>query len=179
MNNIMKLWHYLPDSEKCLSFVRLVESEVDCNEPMVAANAVCTVLWSVVRPLAVTFSMVARPREVPFLEYKIPVPIEDWHLLEVDVPAHVAIARWAGWVKDPSKYSEEEIPELTPQALANRLARAHYRNSFQKGMSLYWIPLSCTTHGHVFWSTRNPMPNWPGAQKRMLFGMCQTLPDLG
>ena len=98
----MKLWHYLPDSEKCLSFVRLVESEVDCNEPMIAANAVCTALWPVVRPLAVTFSMAARPREVPFLEYKIPVSIEDWHLLEVDVPAHVAIARWAGWVKDPS-----------------------------------------------------------------------------
>jgi hypothetical protein len=41
-------------------------------------------------------------------------------------PAHVDIPKWgkSDWA-DPSPYSEEEIPELTLQALADWLARAH------------------------------------------------------
>ena len=123
----MKMWHYLPDAlEDRLSFVRFVESEVDFNEPIAIANTIFTVLWPVMQPLSVTLEMAARPREFPFIERNIPVPVRNWHLLEVDAPAHVAITKWAEWEgRDPSKYSEEEIPELTLQALANWLARAH------------------------------------------------------
>ena len=67
-----------------------------------------------------------------------------------------------------SHYSEEEIPELTLPALADWLARAHAQQ-LPKGMSLYWIPWRCTTHEHVFWSTRNRMLNWPGVKKHTPF----------
>jgi hypothetical protein len=118
----MKLWHNLPSPGKCWHFVRLVESEVDFNEPMAAANAVCTALWPVVRPLSVMLDMAARSRDLPFIERDIPIPVSTWHLHEVDVPAHVPVA---ARIKEPGKHSEEAIPELTPQALADWLARAH------------------------------------------------------
>jgi hypothetical protein len=123
----MKMWHYLPDAlEDRLSFVRFVESEVDFNEPIAIANTIFTVLWPVMQPLSVTLEMAARPREFPFIERDIPVPVRSWHLLGMGVPAHIAIAKWAEWERiDPSEYSEETIPELTPQALADWLARAH------------------------------------------------------
>ena len=108
-------------------FARFVKSEVDFNELMAVANAVFAALWPVVRPLSVDLTMAARsPREFPFIERNIPVPVRNWHLLEVDVPAHVAITKWAElkWA-NPSHYSEEEIPELTLLALADWLAHAH------------------------------------------------------
>ena len=120
----MKFWHHLPSPGKCWRFAHLVESEVDFNEPMAAANAVCTALWPVVQPLSVTLAMAARSRELPFIERDIPVPVSTWHLREVDVPAHVRVAARVQ-ACGPGEHSEETIPELTPQALADWLARAH------------------------------------------------------
>ena len=125
----MKIWRYLPDAlfDDCLYFARFVKSEVDFNELMAVVNAVFATLWPVVRPLAVTLAMAARsPREFPCIERDIPVPISDWHLLEMDVPAHVTITKWAElkWA-NPSHYSEKEVPELTLPALADWLARAN------------------------------------------------------
>jgi hypothetical protein len=117
----MKCWHNLSDSGKHWRFVRLVESD-DFNEPMAAANAVCTALWPVVQPLSVTLEMAARPREFLYIERDIPVPVSTWHLREVDIPAHIAVA---AWVEEPGKHSEEARPELTLQALADWLAHAH------------------------------------------------------
>ena len=124
----MKKCNYLPDAlEDCLSFVRFVKSEVDFNELITVANAVCTALWSVVQPLSVDLTIAASSlHEFPCIEREIPVPVRNWHLLEVNAPAHVAITKWAEWEgRDPNKYSEEEIPELTLPALTDWLARAH------------------------------------------------------
>jgi hypothetical protein len=124
----MKICRYLYKSEKRLRFVRLVKHEADFNELMAMANAVFTALWPVVRPLSVKLEMAARsPREFPIIDDEIPVPVRDWHLYEVYVPAHVTtIGKWAELRgMDPSHYSEEAIPELTLQTLADWLARAH------------------------------------------------------
>ena len=125
----MKIWRYRPEAlfEDCLYFVRFVKSEGDFNELMAIANAVFTALWPVVRPLSVDLTIAASsPHEFPCIEREISAPIRDWRLLGVDVPAHVAIAKWAEWGGiDPNHYSEEEIPELTLQTLADWLARAH------------------------------------------------------
>ena len=118
----MKLWHHLLEPGKCWRLSRLAESDVDFNEPIVATNIVFTALWPVVRPLSVTIEMAARSRKIPFIEYKIPLPVRTWHLCEVDVPAHVVVG---AWIEEPSKHSEETVPQLTPHALANWLARAH------------------------------------------------------
>jgi hypothetical protein len=118
----MKIWQNLPSRAKYWHFVRLMESEVDFNEPMAAANGVFTALWPVVQPLSVTLEMAARSRELPFLELDILVPVSTWHLREVDVPTHVPVA---ARVKEAGKHSEEAIPKLTQQALADWLARAH------------------------------------------------------
>jgi hypothetical protein len=118
----MKLWHHLRKPGECLSFVRFVESEIGFNEPMAVANAVFTALWPVVRPLSVTLDMAARSREFPFLASKISVPVSTWHLREVDIPAHVPVA---AYVEELGKHSEEALPELTLQALADWSARAH------------------------------------------------------
>jgi hypothetical protein len=124
----MKPWRYHPKAlENRLSLVRFVKSEVDFSELRAVAHAVFTALWPVVQPLSVDLTLAARsPREFPYINRKIPVPVRNWHLLAVDTPAHVAIPTWAEaeWA-NPSQYSEEAIPELTPQALADWLARAH------------------------------------------------------
>ena len=121
----MKLWHHLPEPGEYWRFDRLVE-DVDFKGPMAAANAVFTALWPVVRPLSVTLNMKARRRhDCPLSAYKIPLPVvRVWHLREVEVSAPVAVAEWLKAYK-PSQQSEEERPELTLQALADWLARAH------------------------------------------------------
>jgi hypothetical protein len=48
--------------------------------------------------------------------------VSTWHLREVEVPAHVSVD---AYVKTPGKHSEEAVAELTPQVLADWLARAH------------------------------------------------------
>ena len=118
----MKLWRYLSDSKERdrLHFFSFVESD-DSRELMAAATTVFTALWPVVRPLSLTLQMAAWPHDSICIDSKIPVPISYWHLYEMSPPAHVAIP---GWI-DPSKDSEEAIPELTLQALADWLARAH------------------------------------------------------
>jgi hypothetical protein len=117
----MKIWKNLPSQEKYWYFVRFLESEVNFHEQLMdATSGVFTALWPVVQPLSVTLEM-AGSRDLPFLEH-VPVPVSTWHLREVEVPAHVPVnAR----VEVLGKHSEEAVPELTPQVLADWLARAH------------------------------------------------------
>jgi hypothetical protein len=120
---MMKVWKNLPSREEYWYFVRFLESEVDFHEQLMdALNGVFTALWPVVQSLSVTLEMAARSRDLPFLERDIPVPVSTWHLREVEVPAHVSVD---AYVKEPGKHSEETTPELTPQVLADWLARAH------------------------------------------------------
>jgi hypothetical protein len=120
----MKLWRNLPLRAEYWHFGRIVESEVDFDGPMAAANGVFTALWPVVRPLSVTLEMAARSRELPFLELDIPLPVSTWHLRELYLPAHVDVfARVKAC--GSGEHSEEVVPQLMPQALAEWLARAH------------------------------------------------------
>ena len=122
----MKRCRYLyHKSEKRLCFVRLVETD-DFRELMAITNAIFTALWPVMRPLSVTLDMESRSLPEPFI-INNEIPIRDWHLYEIDVPAHVTtIGKWAELRRmDPSHYSEEAIPELTLHILADWLARAH------------------------------------------------------
>ena len=120
----MKLWHNLPEPGKYWHFSRRVQSEIDANGTMVAVNTIFPALWPVVRPLSVTLQMRARLRKRPFDERYIPSLVRTWHLREVEVPAHIAVTALFK-ATDPSQRSEEAIPELTPQVLADWLARAH------------------------------------------------------
>ena len=120
----MNLWHNLPAPGKWWYFERSTESKFDSNGPMVAANTIFHALWPVVQPLSVTLEMAARSSEWLLDKRYIPGPIFTWHLREIEVPAHIAVT---ALVKDgnPSRHSEKAIPELTPQVLADWLARAH------------------------------------------------------
>jgi hypothetical protein len=122
INNIMKMWHHLLKPGEYWRFSRLTENDDDFNEPIALANTVFTALWPVVQPLSVTIEMEARSREFPVIEYEIPLPVSTWHLREVDVPAHIAVV---ARVERLGKHSEETISRLTPQALADWLARAN------------------------------------------------------
>jgi hypothetical protein len=119
----MKIWKNLRSRSEYWDFDRLLESEVDFHEQLMdATSGIFTALWPVVQPLSVTLEMAASSLELSFLERDIPVPVETWHLREVEVPAHVPVN---AYVKVPGKHSEETTPELTPQVLADWLARAH------------------------------------------------------
>ncbi len=119
----MKVWHCLSEPGKYWSFSRRVQSEIDAHGTMIAVNTIFPALWPVVRPRSVTLQMTARLRKPPFDERYMD-HIRTWHLREEEVPAHVAVT---ALVKDghPSRHSEEAVPELTPQALADWLAHAH------------------------------------------------------
>jgi hypothetical protein len=125
----MKPWYYLPDSDsksgKRLSFIRGMESD-DSHELITVANTVFAALWPVVRPLSVDLTIAARQLDPPVIDKEIPVPVSNWRLYERYPPVHVTIPKWAEleWA-NPSYYREEEISELTPQALADWSARAH------------------------------------------------------
>jgi hypothetical protein len=124
----MKLWRYLLDwkDQERLRFVRAMENPLDFHEPLAVTNTVFAALWPVVWPLSVNLTIAARQLDSPVIDKKIPVPVSIWHLYERYPPAHVTIPKWAEseWT-NPSDYREEEISELTPQALADWLARAH------------------------------------------------------
>ena len=122
VNKIMILWHHLLKPGEYWRFSRLTENDADFNEPIAIANTIFTALWPVVQPLSVTIEMAARSREFPFIEYKIPIPVSTWHLCEIDIPAHISVS---AWVERLDSHSEEAVPQLTPQALADWLARAN------------------------------------------------------
>ena len=124
----MKLWHYLLDwkEREELRFVRSMESSLDFHEPIAATNAVFAALWPVMQPLSGGLTIAARPHDSPEIDYAIPVPVRHWRLYGKYPPAHVAISKWVEQEWAPGHhYSEEEIPELTLQALADWLTRAH------------------------------------------------------
>jgi hypothetical protein len=118
----MEQWYHFLGSGKRWHFSRSVENDADFNEPIAIANTVLATLWPVVQPISVTLEMEARSREFPFIEYEIPVPISTWHLRDIEAPAHVTCC---AWVKALGRHSEEAVPQLTLQALADRLARAN------------------------------------------------------
>ena len=120
----MKLWHNLPAPVKYWHFDRPMESMFDSNGPLVAANTVFPALWPVVQPLSVTLEMSVRSRKHQFDGRNVPSFVFTWHLRETYVPAHVTVTALIK-NRNPSQHSEEEIPELTPHALADWLARAH------------------------------------------------------
>jgi hypothetical protein len=130
----MKLWHNLPAPGKWWYFDRSMESKFDTSGPMVAANAVFTALWSVVQPLSVTLEMAARSPEWLLDKRYIPGPIFTWHLREVKIPAHVAVAALVK-ANEPSQHSEETRRGLTPQTLADWLTRA-YAQQLPEGYTL-------------------------------------------
>ena len=106
-----------------MCFVRFMKSD-NSREPMAAANEVFTALWPVVQPREVTLAITARLHNSTFTKYEIPVPVSEWNLREMYIPAYIATT---AWIEDfqPNKPGEEMIPELTPQAVADWLARAH------------------------------------------------------
>ncbi len=120
----MKVWHNLPAPGKCWLFVRSAESKFDANGPMIAANTVITALWPVVQPLSVTLELAARSPNRRLHELYIPGVVFTWHLREEEIPAHVAVTALFK-ATNPSQHSEETRRKLTPQALADWLARAH------------------------------------------------------
>jgi hypothetical protein len=117
----MNEWYNLPSPGKCWHFLHIVESELAFDEPMEAAVAAFTAACPVVRPLSVSLQMAARSRELPYIEPDIPVPFSTWHIREVEVPAHVAVAARA----EAAGHREEAVPKLTPQELSRWVANAH------------------------------------------------------
>lgn len=117
---MIKQWTNLPAPGVCHHFIRIVASETDFREPAAVALAACTALWPVVQPLSVTVEMAARTREWPYIELDIALPASTWHLREVNVPAHVAVAaRVQG-----SGHREETTPALTLARLEQLLTQA-------------------------------------------------------
>ena len=130
-----------------MRFSRFVESEVDFNEPIAIANTVLATLWPVVQPISVTLEMEARLREFPFIEYEIPVPISTWHLRDMEAPAHVTCY---AWVKALGGHSEEAVPQLTQQALADWLACAHKQQlveGYVPVLHITYVPYASTSSG--------------------------------
>jgi len=116
----MKIWHNLSAPAKSWVFVRPLESKSDSNGTVVAANTAFTALWPVVQPLSATLQMVAERRK----PYYILDVVFTRHMREAEVPAHVAVTALVK-ESDPSLHSEEVSFQLTPQALADWVARAY------------------------------------------------------
>ncbi|MEZ4861777.1 MAG: hypothetical protein R3C14_10730 [Caldilineaceae bacterium] len=117
----MKQWTNLPAPGHCRRFIRLVVSDTDSYEPAHLALAACRALWPVVQPLSVTLAMTARTVEWPYLELDVTLPAPTWHLREIHVPAHVAVAaRVQG-----SGHREQTTASLTLANLQQLLSAAH------------------------------------------------------
>jgi hypothetical protein len=131
----MKLWHNLSAPLKSWLFFHPLESTFDSNGQIVAANTAFTALWPVVQPLSVTLGMIAKSPKLPLAKRYIPGAVFTWHLREEEVPAHVAVTALFKAI-DPTMHSEEARHELTPQVLADWLARAHAQQSPEEGYTL-------------------------------------------
>lgn len=120
----MKPWRYLfdwKDGQKRLHFVRVMENSLDFHERLAITNTVFAALWPVMRPLSGRLRIAATLHDALSSDSTIPVSVPNWGLYEKYPPAHVEIPRFS----DPSYCREEEIPEMSLQALADWLTRAH------------------------------------------------------
>ncbi len=120
----MKLWRYLfdwKDGQEHLRFVRAMEDPFDFHEPLAVTNTVFAALWPVMRPLSGFLSIEASP-------YNSDITIlvsRNWRLYEKYPCSCSDSQMYQSELANPSYCREEEIPEMSLQALADWLTRAH------------------------------------------------------